>query len=231
MRTITVNGNEVDAVLLKIEYGYREVINYEDWLRNSPSPLFYGQEEHYSVATISLLVEGSDIGELETKCSSIVNSFKKGLVKDSGVSFYLDGFLTNVSEERITGKARILNIEFQGIKQEEEEQINHTFSQLNEVWEFTIKGNTETPCIIYITADMGYTVLELQLNGESFKIDNITKGDLIVLDSQAAAVQINGENGIDSYESWSFPTLQATNSLSIVSGTPTISIKYNGRWT
>lgn len=79
---------------------------------------------------------------------------------------------------------------------------------------------------------MGYLEMDLTINGVSYPIKNIMSTDIaIVIDSEKGTITADGDNKIEDYKAWSFPVIKGgSNTLYIGSGTPTISIAYNGRW-
>ena len=127
--------------------------------------------------------------------------------------------------------ARIVTVSFQGVKVADRETLSHTMA-MGETWTFTAKGNQEVPCVITISPDMGYLEMDLTINGVSYPIKNIMSTDIaIVIDSEKGTITADGDNKIEDYEAWSFPVIKGgSNTLYIGSGTPTISIAYNGRW-
>lgn len=231
---MTVNGTSIstfDAVLLSVDYGYSTVTTYSDWLRGAHQPLFFEQTVQYTTAQYSILVEGDDLGDLEANCSNLYAAIQKSLVKVEGCDWGIDGWVTSADDERINHMARIVTVSFQGIKVADRETLSHTMA-MGETWTFTAKGNQEVPCVITISPDMGYLEMDLTINGVSYPIKNIMSTDIaIVIDSEKGTITADGDNKIEDYEAWSFPVIKGgSNTLYIGSGTPTISIAYNGRW-
>lgn len=231
-RTLTINGTTMtDGILLSVNYGYATVTNYNDWLRGSLNPLYYGQDTTYTTATYTILVEGESKEEVENKSSALVQSFKKALVMDSMTDFGIDGFLVSADNQDITGKARTIDIQFQGIKQGVRKTETHTFT-LNQAWSVEIQGNSATPAVFTFTLDMGYTAMTITINGEDFVVNNISSSaTTLTIDSEKGTIDVDGTNWIENYDNWTFPNLiGGTNTIKITGGAPTLKIEYNGRW-
>ena len=89
MRDLTVNGEQIcneNVTLLSISYGYSKVTNYEDWLKNSPNPLWYGQDITYTTADIEWLITAAEVSNknnyIDDLCSKIYSKFQKAIVKE-----------------------------------------------------------------------------------------------------------------------------------------------------
>nr|DAH61359.1 MAG TPA: hypothetical protein [Caudoviricetes sp.] len=238
-RTLSINGTvcSSDITILSIDYGYATVTTYEDWLKNSTDPLFYGQDTQYTTAALEILVEADGLGALEKKCSNLYTSMKKAVIKDSAVDFSLDGFATNVQEQRLGPKARTLTVSFQGIKvaerQEESLVLGLTAKPL------TVNGNNKVSTIIEVLPEKNYVTLTLVVNDREYVLKNVTYitdenpvKNMIVIDGENGTVTRNGESYIDHYDSWDMPKLDSgVNQISCPEGYPTVKFKFSGRWT
>ena len=231
---MTVNGNPISAygaTLLSAEYGYSKVTNYNDWLRGAKNPLYFGQDITYTDATFKFLVEAANLNELDIRCSDLYNAMKVSIVKEENSDWSVDGHVTNMDDSnRISPLAREVEIQFEGIKVADREQLNNVMTYGSE-WTFEVKGNQDVPCQIEVIPDMGYAVFDMTLNGKLFRINTIGSESLsLVIDSEKGTVTLDGENKIEDYESWEMPYLKGgTNTLSI-NGAPSVKIRYNGRW-
>lgn len=232
---MTINNvalSTMGATLLSVDYGYSKVTNYNDWLRNSKNPLFYGQDITYTTATFKILVEGANLGETDKNCSNIVNSMTKAIVKVNGSDWSIDGHLVDAdNSNRISPLAREIQVNFEGVKIADRELLLKTM-ELGVAWSFEVKGNQDIPCRIEITPDMGYTTLALTINGEVYRIKDVDAESLsLVIDGEKGIVMADNVNKIADYTSWHFPTLKGgTNTIEVYNGAPTIRISYNGRW-
>lgn len=229
---MTVNGKDIaefGATLLSADYGYSTITNYKDWLRGAHQPLFYEQTITYTKATYKIIVESD---ELDKKCSDLVAAMAKSLVRVSDCDWSLDGTVNNVSDSnRIAPTAREIEVEMEGIKVADRETLTHEFT-IGKEWEFEAKGNTDVPCVIEISPDMGYVNLDLTLNGTLYRTKNISSTDiLLIIDSENGIITLDGDNKIEDYDAWELPYIKGgTNTMSFASGAPTVKIKYNGRW-
>jgi hypothetical protein len=233
MRTLSINGTVCgnDITLLSIDYGYATVTTYQDWLRNSLDPLYYGQDTQYTTANIELLVEAENIGALEEKCSNVYASMRKAVIKDSAVSFSLDGVATGIQEQRLGPKARTLTITFQGVKIEDKQTKNLTLSLTNRVLE--VSGNTQVATAITIHPERSYVTLTIVINDREYVLTNIEyeNNTEIVIDGINGTVTKNGESYIDHYDSWELPRLDAgENQIRCLEGVPSVTFEFSGKW-
>lgn len=233
MRTLSINGTVCgnDITLLSIDYGYATVTTYQDWLRNNLDPLYYGQDTQYTTANIELLVEAENIGALEEKCSNVYASMRKAVIKDSAVSFSLDGVATGIQEQRLGPKARTLTITFQGVKIEDKQTKNLTLSLTNQVLE--VSGNTQVATAITIHPERSYVTLTIVINDREYVLTNIEyeNNTEIVIDGINGTVTKNGESYIDHYDSWELPRLDAgENQIRCLEGVPSVTFEFSGKW-
>lgn len=238
-RTLSINGTVCgdDITILSIDYGCATVVTYNDWLKHSTDPLFYGQDTQYATAALEILVEAEGLGALEKKCSDLYASMKKAVIKDSAVDFSLDGFATNVSEQRLGPKARTLTVSFQGIKvaarQEESVVLGLTAKQVN------VNGNNQVATVIEVLPEKNYVTLSIVVNDRKYVLKDVTYitdenpvKNMIVIDGENGTVMRNGEAYIDHYDSWDMPKLDSgENNVSCPEGYPTVKFKFSGRWT
>lgn len=238
MRTLSINGTVCgnDITLLSIDYGYATVTTYHDWLKHSSDPLFYGQDTQYTTAAIELLVEADGLGALEKKCSDLYASMKKAVLKDSAVSFSLDGFATNIQEQRLGPKARTLTITFQGIKvgarDSESLVLGLTAKPLY------VEGNNQVATKIEVLPEKNYVTLTIDINGRQYVLKDVTYitddvlRNKITIDGETGVVTRNGETYIDHYDSWEMPKLDGgENQIKCLEGYPTVTFEFSGRWT
>lgn len=156
---------------------------------------------------------------------------KKAIVKETESDWFVDGHIISITEtNRISPTAREIEITFEGIKIADRQTLNLEMSFETEL-EFKIKGNQTVPCHIEVVPDMGYAQFDMTLNGQLFRINNISSSSLsLVLDSENGVITLDGENKIEDYEPWEMPYVKGgTNTLKI-NGSPTVKISYNGRW-
>lgn len=237
-RTLSINGTVCgdDITILSIDYGYATVVTYNDWLKHSTDPLFYGQDTQYTTAALEILVEADGLGALEKKCSDLYASMKKAVIKDSVVDFALDGFVTNVSEQRLGPKARTLTISFQGIKVAERQEESFVLGL--DAKTLTVEGNNRVAAVVEVLPEKNYVTLSIVINDRKYILKDVTYitddvlRNKIIIDGENGTVIRNGEAYIDHYDSWDMPVVEGgKNSVSCPEGYPTVNFKFSGRWT
>lgn len=238
MRDLTVNGEQIcneNVTLLSISYGYSKVTNYEDWLKNSPNPLWYGQDVTYTTADIELLITAAEVSNknnyIDDLCSKIYSKFQKAIVKEENSLFSIDGHAVSCSEEKINGSGRILNISFEGIKIGERKTVNFTPGPNTLGNNLTLEGNIEIPVRMTINPERSYVVLTLRINGKDYILSNVDENDVIIIDSEQGLILNNVLSYVDHYDSWSLPVFKGgDNSVQCLEGYPIVTLEYNGRW-
>lgn len=234
MRTLSVNGTVLDdnITLLSINYGYASVTNYNDWLKYSLQPQWYGQDITYTTAEIELLVEADSITELEKACSDVYALMRgEATVRDSLSDFSLVGHITSCEDTKLNSKARVITISFEGIKEGDEKTISSLTIPGKTGTTVEVEGNADVPCKITITPDTSYVTLTLVINENEYQFANVDDTMTLVLDSVNGLI-LNGEDSaVSLYQSWSMPYMQGgTNTIACLEGYPSIEITYNGRW-
>lgn len=238
-RTLSINGTVCgnDITLLSIDYGYAAVTTYQDWLKHSSDPLYYGQDTQYTTAALEILVEAEGLGALEKKCSDLYASMKKAVLKDSAVDFALDGFVTGVQEQRLGPKARTLTINFQGIKVAEEQSETVVLGLTPKT--FNVSGNNQVAAVVEVLPEKNYVTLSIVVNDRKYVLKDVTYitdndpvKNKIIIDGVNGTVMRNGAAYIDHYDSWDMPSVDGgENSVSCPEGYPTVTFKFSGRWT
>lgn len=219
------------ATLLSAKYGYAKVTNYEDWMRGAKNPLFFGQDITYTTIKFTILVEGTDLADVDKKCSNVAAAMSKATIKVDKAPWSVEGHIVSIDDSnRISIKAREMEIDFEGVKVADRETITQALS-FGAAYEFEAKGNQIVPCRIEMTPDMGYAEMILTLNDETFKIKTIsTAAKQLIIDSELGVVTLDGANKIEDYLSWSLPHIKGGKNKIQVNGAPVVRISYNGRW-
>lgn len=237
MRTLSINGTVCgnNITLLSIDYGYATVTTYHDWLKHSSDPLFYGQDTQYTTAAIEVLVEADGLEALEKECSDLYASMKKAVLQDSAVDFALDGFATNIQEQRLGPKARTLTITFQGIKVGERKKESAVLSVIPKTIE--VGGNNQVAAKVVVIPEKNYVTLTIEINGRQYVLSNVQydandSANRITIDGETGVVTRDGNAYIDHYDSWELPKLDAgENVIKCLEGYPTVTFEFSGRWT
>lgn len=238
MRTLTINGTDITtlgATLLTVDYGYSKVTTYKDWLRNAKNPLFYGQDVTYTTAQFKILVEAETRGDLDLASSNLVALAQHGKFQVTDADFYINGDLTDAEDSPISSKAKEVTITIEGIKSKDDVIID--VIPLAEVLSVTPVGNVEAAVKFDILPNVSMPNYTLTVNGKEYTItQTATPPDYdgvyrCVIDGINGKVEVGGNNAIDRYQSFEFPTLVCgrPNTLEFTGGA-SIRIYYTGRW-
>lgn len=156
-----------------------------------------------------------------------------------GTPLTLDGYrrkfmayLKGSSVEKTTSKKRYkATFDFDGYW-----FSNEVTLQFDKVCEFSFDaiGNRPTPCVISIVA-LAYTE-ELKITGFSDEIiiENINKGENVVIDGEQGTVMLDGKNKFDDVTLWEFPYLKVgeekRHDIVVSSDKMMVTIKYKPMW-
>lgn len=238
MRTLTINNTDIStlgATLLTVNYGYSEVTTYKDWLRGAMNPLFYGQQVKYTTAQFKVLVEAETRGDLDLASSNLVALAQHGKFQVTGTNFYIDGDLTDVEDSPINPKAKEVIISIEGIKSQDD--VISDVIPIADTLIVTPVGNVESAVKFDILPNVSMPSYTLTVNGVPYTItDTSTPSDYdgvykCVIDGINGKVEVGGNNAIDRYQAFEFPTLKGgeANTLEF-NGGGSVRINYTGRW-
>ena len=232
MRTLKINGTDIatlGATLLTVDYGYSKVNTYKDWLKGAKNPLYFSQDTQYTTAEFKILVEANDRAALDLASSNLVALARKAKFQVSTDKFYVDGDLTDASDNPISSKAKEVTITIEGIKSQDDKLSFGV--PIGETTKFTPIGNVEVPAKFRLLLNVGMPSCTLTVNGKSYVLDKTTERSYLTIDGINGKVEYGGINHIEDYQAWDFPTILCgqENTISMSAGGE-VEITYTGRW-
>ena len=138
------------AELLKKDIQTAEVTIYDDWLRQSNTPLFLGKKEKYKKITIQLFIEDANEEMCLINISNLTKQFEKCIIKFDDLSFHYDCTLVSNTHREIEGDLYIyvLDVELRSGSADGTE-VSVTAKQVDSI-SINVLGNLPTPAIIEI---------------------------------------------------------------------------------
>lgn len=215
------------GTLLSSTFGFAEVTNYNNWLRNSNLPQFYEQTAKYTSLELVFLVEGEAAKSNLTAEFLEINTFT--FEENAQIAF--EGYLTDVKEEKINYTASKLTFTLKGYKTTAEKIITLAASPTT----LTAVGNLPTDYVIVkITPIANVSELTVAIGTTEFKLESLVAGTEYVVDGAKSKVYyLANSKEVSKFSDFSgdFPQLQSgANTITYSSGNAVIQIVYKGRW-
>lgn len=218
------------AQLLTKDIQTAEVTTYDDWLRNSLSPLYMGKQEKYKQIKIQLYIKDTDDNAVLNDISDIIKEFEKCTIKFDDIDFFYDCLIVNKNHTRLARGKYTLDVELKSgyaYKEAITETITGALSRT-----INISGNLTTPAIVTVTVPSdGQDVVLSGLGEDNITINNVQGNSPIIIDGEECTVIQNEVNKFGDTDIWQFPVLQpGDNVIGINSDSYTVQIQYNPRW-
>lgn len=224
-----IDINAFKAQLLKKDIQTAEIIIYDDWLRQSLDPLYFGKKEKYKQIKLEFIVEDANDDSALNSISNLVVQLGKCTVNFDDLSYYYDSLIVNKSHQRKAFGKYLLNVELKApyaYKPEVTETLNHVSTKT-----INVPGNTNTPAIVEITPGIDMIDLTITGLGDTFTIKNLTANQKIIVDGESCMVTMNGANKYGDFDGWEFPELiPGSNTITVSNANCTVDIKYKPRW-
>ena len=222
------------AKLLDRQINSNEVITIDDWLDGEIQPTFVRQQEKFKDMTIVVLIEGSNEEDAYKMFSKLTRELSYGELKFDDMSLTFKVMINGaVSPNRL--KPNVFEVSYQlksSYGMAGEQKVNR---EAGAAATFTINnlGTAETPCIIEITPTQNISSLTFEgFTDKPFTVKNIVSGQKVVINGEANAILMNGQNGFKNFDGWSFPSLiPGANNLKVSSTLGySMVIKYKARY-
>lgn len=227
-----INGTSISiygGTLLSVEWNATDITTVENWLDTAVHPNFYRQQEKYSNANITILVEGSSYDDAEQKASNIVAKMKKATLSFTQRNYEISGYLENAKVEMINPKVRIIEASYKGRKLAPQQVF--TLSSSNNIY---VNGNCTVPAKINIVPSQYISTLSITIGSNTYTFNNLSSGLTYVADTENSLLLENGVNYAN-YGSWEMPTINSGSNTVTVSPSSaalgaTITLIVQGRW-
>jgi len=227
--------NEIDISNFKSKLMTRNIVNAQfvivnEWLANSLTPIIDDKIKHkYKTLTFTLDVICGNANELETMKSNLTKQLAISTIKFDDIDYYYKGFVIgDIVPHYIMEGNETLDITMLVIAEKAEvvETMNHVASKT-----INIAGNSPSPAIVTITAQVDTISVTLAGLGDTITINNLKANIPVIIDGEACTVMSNGANKFGDTDMWEFPTLQpGVNSIGISTANCVINISYKPKF-
>jgi phage-related protein len=202
-----IDASNYKAVLLTKDIQTSEVIIFDDWLRQSISPLYLGRQEKYKQIKIQLSIKDADDESCLNDISNLVKQLEVCTIKFDNLSYYYDCLIVNKSHRRIIDGWYTLDVELKS-NYAYKAALTETMNHVNTI-SINVQGNSPTPVIVTVTVLSNYSYLTLTGFGEDpITINNLTANVPVVIDGEANYVLQSGLNKFPDMDMWNFPILE-----------------------
>ena len=227
--------NNIDISIFKAKYLNKDIqtatiVMLSEWLKNSLIPLDLSKQENYKPLKIQLKIKDVDDESCLNNIGDLIKQFENCTIKFDDLSLYYDCTIVNKSHKRIVKGKYTLDIELKSgyaYKPTITEAMNRVTSKT-----INILGNTETPCIIEITASID--TIDIIVEGfadDPIIIKNLKTNKTVIVDGESQMVTVDGINKYGDTDMWDFPSLKpGNNNLKFSRNNCDIKVKYKPRF-
>lgn len=206
-----------------------QIITYDDWLRNGPTPVKIGQKEYYKLITVKFFIRGTSVQATTEKISNLATALKRCTLKFDKLDFYYDSTLDTTNTEKHNGLEQTITATFKS-SYAYKDYVTVTG---NGVSSLTVNNTGNLPSMAVVTITPTAAIASLTLTGfkDSVTIANLSSGVPVIIDGESCTITQNGLNKYSDATLWSFPTLLIGSNVITISNTNcNISIKYKPKW-
>ncbi|MCB2308894.1 phage tail family protein [Clostridium estertheticum] len=231
INNINISNFKAKLMDRKIVNAKFEIIN--EWVDDSLNPFVKDKDNlkyKYKTLTFTLDVICRGANELETMKSNLTKQLAISTIKFDDIDFYYRGFvIDDITPNYIMEGNETLDITMLVIAEKTEviEIMNRVTSKT-----INVTGNTETPCIVEITASID--TIDIILEGfadDPIIIKNLKANKTVIVDGESQTVTVDGINKYGDSEMWDFPSLSpGNNNLKFSRNNCDIKVKYKPRF-
>lgn len=226
-----IDISNFDAKLLSKNIQTAEIITFDDWLRQSPSPIYLAKKELYKKIEIKLYINNANDDIALNNISNLVKQFQKCIVKFDDVSFYYDCLIVGSNVERIENILGAFTVEIELKGYAYKDYIIETANRVS-TKTINVPGNQNTPAVVEIIPSID--IIDIVLTGLSDSpiiVKNLKAGKKVILNGEDGTVLENGVNKFSDTDTWEFPYLKpGANTITFSKANCDITIKYKPRW-
>lgn len=239
---MTVNGIDVStfkAKLLNKDIQSADVTIYDDWLRQSLSPLYYGKKEQYKAIKLQFVVEDSTDDACLTDIGNLLLQLEKGTLKFDDSTFYYDATITNKDNSSLVqnGSYVLTNSNDKAYLQNVDLRApcaylpTVTVTLVGTSQSITIQGNLLAPAVVTLTPTVNLGSAIASGFGKDMTIKNFVANTPVIIDGEQGLVTQSGANKFGDTDMWAFPTLKpGANTISINQTGVAVKIQYKPRF-
>lgn len=209
----------------RVDIKPRKMDHDSEWSRGSPVPIFQAPFATFKELTLTLMVYGSSREDIRNRISNILVDFNGITALElDGWEHGFRGVLeeSDIKELSDTSRQRFQQLELQLLVYEHGDEVSASVSGADTL-QITNPGNMLSPAVLELTPTIGMASAEItglcrSSTGEDLPvtIENLTTGQIVVLDGITGLITENGELKAGDVDMWALPTLlPGTNTITI----------------
>lgn len=208
-----------------------EVVTYDDWSEDALFPIDLKDTQfQWSEIYLEYFVEGLTETDLETKVSNLISAHTKCQLRFEDLRFSYNCKLAEKPElEYIAKLHRKVMILLKSDYKYTDEIVKLLKTNGEELYQ---RGNIKTPLIVKLVPTALIPLLELKINDNIIKLQNLKAEDEILVDGRDFIVSVNGVLDFEVVNDlWEFPILlPGNNTISFNSENVKMSVQYTPRF-
>lgn len=222
-----INITTYSAELIERYFTNHEVVNINDWLEGSPSPVFLRQYERYKDIKLVFLIKGDTEAIRLAHIDKLIANLKVASIKFDDLPYTYDTHMEGKAAiEKLNENTQRLEVSVMAHATRGEEVS--VASNKVATKSFSNTGTLEAPATITISPTVALPTFTITgLTEKPLVLKNLVVGSTYIVDGYTYRFLRNGASDIDNFASFEFPKLkQGTNNVGFSATTANVSIKY-----
>ena len=237
-----VNGTDISvfhSTLLTKDIQTAEVTIFDDWLRQSLSPLYLGKQEKFKAIKLEFLIEDTSDYNCLTDIGNLIVQLEKCTLKFDDLAFYYNATIANKDHASLIQDGSYIAESPDNFAYTQNVELKAQYAYLPTVTitltgtsqTITVQGNLQTAVIVTLTPTINIASATLTGFGKSITISNLHANIPVIIDGEQGLVTENGVNKFGDTDMWGFPTLQpSSNAVSISQSGIAVKIQYKPKF-
>ena len=237
-----VNGTDISvfhSTLLTKDIQTAEVTIFDDWLRQSPSPLYLGKQEKFKTIKLQFLIEDTSDYNCLVDIGNLIAQLEKCTLKFDDLAFYYDATIVNNDQANLIQDGSYIAENPDNFAYTQDVELKSPYAYLpttsiampgtSQI--ITVSGNRQTAAIVTLTPTIDMGSVTLTGFGKAITVKNLHKNIAVIIDGEQGLITENGINKFADADMWDFPTLNpGANTINLsIPGAP-LNIQYKPKF-
>lgn len=227
------------AKLLSKDIQTSEVTIYDDWLRKSLSPIYFGKKETYKQIKLQFLVEDADEYNCLVDIGNLILQLEKSTIKFDNLAFYYDSTIVSKSHVSVIQNGSYIAENPQNLLYTQDVELRAPFAYLPSVivlvssqsQTITIQGNLKTTAIVTLIPSANIGSATITGFGKDITVRNLKTNIPVIVDGEQGLITENGVNKFSDSDIWDFPVLNpGANVITINVPGVTLNVQYKPKF-
>lgn len=231
MKLNSIDIKKFNAKQMKVEFQPASRTTEAEWERGQRLPIEFETAVGFSSLKVTVYFKSSSRSNVQRSIAEFLSLI------DGSVIIELDhykgkykGFMK--SDPSITStkelNKKIVTLEFKGYMYDEEIKVTVNGTNAEPV---ALVGAREAPCVLEINAKEEISNLIIKgFGNDDIVIDNMAKGELLIIDGIAGKVTVGGMNAFKKVDLWEFPYIKKKTTVSMSNSNADLLIRYYPMW-